>query len=120
MTVSWHLDDLEVSHKNEFDITRCTTYLLNIYGGLQASNRKVHDYLGMKLDRSDKGKLQVSMIPYLINLLKELPEELGEPAATPAPYNLFKVRPEGEAIFLPEEQARVFHHTVAQLLFLSA
>ena len=44
----------------------------------------------------------MSMIPYLINLLKELPEELGSPAATTAPDSLFKVRPKGESIFLPK------------------
>ena len=42
------------------------------------------------------------MIPYLINIIKEFPEELGAPAATPAPDHLFKFRPEGEAQFLPK------------------
>jgi hypothetical protein len=32
---------------------------------------------------------------------------------------LFQVRPPTEATFLSEEQARAFHHTTAQLLFLS-
>ena len=60
------------------------------------------------------------MIPYLINLLKEFSEELGAPYDTPSPYNIFKVRPEGKARLLPEEQSQVFHHTVAQMLLLSA
>jgi hypothetical protein len=38
---------------------------------------------------------------------------------TPAADHLFNVRPHHEASFLPEEQARSFHHTTAQLLFLS-
>ena len=38
---------------------------------------------------------------------------------SPAPDNLFKVRPENEATYMPEEQAQQFHRTVAQLLFLS-
>ena len=57
-------------------------------------------------------------MPYLINLLKDLPEDLGVPSANPAPYHLFRVIPEGEAIFLPEYQSQVFNHTVAQPLFL--
>ena len=77
MTVVWHVNDLKVSQKSEFEITRFADYLISIYGGLSSSRGKVHDYLGMNLDLSDKGKLQVSMIPYLINLLKEFPEELG-------------------------------------------
>ena len=39
---------------------------------------------------------------------------------SPAPDNLFKVRPENEATYMPEEQAQQFHRTVAQLLLLSA
>ena len=72
----------------------------------------------MTLDYSDKGKLQVSMIPYLINITKDFPEDIGEPTDTPAPNHLFKVRPEGESRFLLEEKDQLFHHTVAQPLLL--
>ena len=108
-----------MSHKIEFDITIFATYVQDIYGGLQASRGKVHEYLGMKRDYSEKGKLKVSMIPYLINLLKEFPEDLGALAATTAPDHLFKVRPEGDSRFLPEDKSHAFHHTVVQLLLLS-
>ena len=74
----------------------------------------------MNIDFSNKGKLQVSMIPYLLNVLKEFPEELEADALSPAPDNLFRVRPENEARYLTEEQAQQFNRTVAQLLFLSA
>ena len=39
--------------------------------------------------------------------------------SSPAADHLFQVRPANEAKILPEEQARAFHHTAAQLLFLS-
>ena len=64
------------------------------------------------MNYSNKGKIQVSMIPYLNNLLKEFPEVLGAPAANTVPDHLFKVIPKVEAILLPEEQAQVLHHTV--------
>ena len=73
MTVLWQVDDLKVSHNYEFETTRFATYLQVIYGGLQETRGKVHNYHGMTLEYSKKVKLQVSMIPYLINLLKELP-----------------------------------------------
>ena len=113
MKVVWHVDDLKVSHKSEFDITRFADYLISIYGGLSSSGGKVHDYLGTNLDFNDKVELQVSIMPYLINVQKEFPEELGEAASSPAPDHLFKVSPENEAIYLPEEQAQQFHRTVA-------
>ena len=41
-------------------------------------------------------------------------------AATPAADHLFSVRDADEAKYLPEEKAIAFHHTTAQLLFLSS
>ena len=96
MTVLWNVDELKVSHRDEFEITIFLIYLWNIYGVLQSSSGKVRDYLWMTLDYYDKGKLQFSMIPYVINILKEFPEDLGAPASTIAPDHLFKVRPEFE------------------------
>ena len=65
MTVTWHVDDLKVSHKDPFDIIKFTTYLSSIYGvKLMVKRGKVHDYLGMDVDFSQKGALKVSMIPY--------------------------------------------------------
>ena len=74
----------------------------------------------MNIDFSDKRKIQVSMIPYLINVLKEFPEKLGAADSSPAPDHIFKVRPGNEVTYLLEEQAQQFHCTVAQLLFLYA
>jgi hypothetical protein len=60
------------------------------------------------------------MIPYLNELLRDFPELIGAIATSPAADHLFKVRPEGEARLLPEEQAISFHHFVARLLFMSS
>ena len=32
MTVTWHVDDLQVSHKDPFEITKFATYLSSMYG----------------------------------------------------------------------------------------
>ncbi len=47
------------------------------------------------------------------------PEKITTIASSPAADHLFQDRPPTEAQFLPEDQARAFHHTTAQLLFLS-
>ena len=62
MTIVWHADDLKVSHKNVFEITKLAGYQDNIYPGLQVNCGKVHDYLGMNLDFSKDGNVKVSMI----------------------------------------------------------
>ena len=81
---------------------------------------KIHDYLGMDLDYTTPGKVRVSVIKYLAALLEEFPELIGGGAATPHAEHLFRVREDGEAKLLPEEQVLAFHNTVAQLLFASA
>ena len=54
MTVTWHVDDLKVSHKDPFEINKFATYLSSIYGKkLLVKRGKVHDYLGVNLYLSE-------------------------------------------------------------------
>ena len=62
----------------------------------------VHNYLVVDLDLSIYGKAQVSTIPYVNNILREFPENLGTAIASPAVGHLFKVRSEEEGRQLPE------------------
>ena len=121
MTVVWHVDDLKISHKNPWEITKFAKYLAKIYGeNITVHRGKVHDYLGMTLDYSEPGKVKVLMVDYLKKILQDFPEELGAPAPTPAADHLFKVRPENERKLLSEDRAIVFHNFVARLMFTSA
>jgi len=115
-----HVDDLKVSHRDPFQITRLAAYLKDIYGKVKVSRGTRHDFLGMDLDfGSVPGALQISMIPYLNGMLKEFPEDLKGSTATPGADHLFKVRDPSETKLLPEEQAQAFHRATAQLLFVS-
>ena len=79
----------------------------DIYGKIKVSWGTKHDFLGMDLDfGAVPGALQVSIIPYLNGMFREFPEELKGTAATPAAEHLFKVRPNGEAVKLSEEQTQ--------------
>ena len=64
------------------------------------------------------------MIKHLQKVFDDFPDEIGKSASTPASDHLFQVRDPEEAEtlrkYLPEEQAAHFHHTVAQLLFISS
>jgi hypothetical protein len=121
LTVCWHVDDLKVSHVNPAVITRFGEWLNETYGISVVSHRgKVHDYLGMILDYSSDGKVIINMSEYIKSIIADFPEEISGFRATPAADHLFDVRDPSEARALPEEQARAFHHAVAQLLFLSA
>jgi hypothetical protein len=58
------------------------------------------------------------MITYLKNVIKGFPEETIGKVTSPAANHLFMVRGKKETRVLEEERALVFHHTVAQLLFM--
>jgi hypothetical protein len=80
---------------------------------------KVHDYLGMIFNYSKKGKVMTNMIEYIKNIMTDFLEEITVIRTSQAADHLFTVRDKSLAKPLPEEQARAFHHTMAQLLFLS-
>ena len=60
------------------------------------------------------------MFKYLDSIIDEFTELITGKSATPAADHLFSVRDADEAKYLPEENAIAFHHTTAQLLFLSS
>ena len=78
MTVTWHVDDLKVSHNDQFQITLFAGYLAKPYKEkLTVKRGKLYDYLGMDLDYSTPGKLRISMIKYLDKVLGDFSKELG-------------------------------------------
>ncbi len=83
-------------------------------------HRKVHNYLDMIFDCSSEGKVMVTMMEYIKNIIKDFPEEIVGTKMSPVADHLFAVRDPSLAKVLPEEQAMAFHRTMAQLLFLSA
>ncbi len=120
LTVVWHVDDLMASCRDDFELTKFSCYLGRIYGPkLSMHTGRKHDYLGVDMEFNEDGTLDVSMFKYLSNVINEFPEKIEGRAATPAAGHLFEIRDEKEAVALEEERALAFHHTVAQLLFMS-
>jgi hypothetical protein len=123
MTICWHVDDLFIGHDDPNVVTNFLEWLAKRYDTddkkLNVVRGHKHDYLGMNLDFSKKGAVCIDMIPYIKKINEAFPEKITGVQSTPAGDRLFQVRPPDEAKYLPEEQARAFHHTTAQLLFLS-
>jgi hypothetical protein len=63
------------------------------------------------------GKAKILMIDYIENVLEDMPLEWDGEAATAAANHLFEVNTK-DPIMLNEDKAAMFHHHVAQLLFL--
>ena len=59
----------------------------------------------------------VSVFQFIDETLDEFPEVIKSSSATPAADHLFKIREDRKP--LTEEQAALFHHFTAKLLFLS-
>ena len=97
MTVTWHVDDLKISHKDSLEVTKFLHHFGQIYGERMTVHcDKVHDYLGMYLDFSTANTLNIGMIKYIKKIQKDLPEEIKSAAATPDAEHLFDVREDNQ------------------------
>jgi hypothetical protein len=123
LTVCWHVDDLFIGHEDPAVVTHLLEWIAKRYDTddkkLNVVRGHKHNYLGMNFDFSQQGAVRIDMIPYINKIIVAFPEKITGVQSTPASDHLFQIRPPSEAKLLPEEQARVFHHTTAQLLFLS-
>jgi hypothetical protein len=119
-TVTWHVDDLKLSHFSSDEVTKTIEWLKSIYGqDMRVSRGKKHDYLGIDLDYYNDGEVKITMINYLKGVLDDFLEAIVNTASAPAADNLFTIIPEKECKALNESEAMAFHHSVAQLLFAS-
>jgi hypothetical protein len=72
----------------------------------------------MTLDFSLEGKVRITMVDYIQNMLNDLPSDMDGEAATPAANHLFDVNAATADMLLDREAAELYHHNVAKLLFL--
>ena len=118
-TVLWHVDDIKISHSDPVVVTEIITKLQAEFGKelpLTVTRGKKHEYLGMEIDFSKEGKVVITMINYIEEMLEELPDDMAGTAATPAANHLFDVQENGTK--LDQQKSDFFHHNVAKLLFL--
>jgi hypothetical protein len=124
-TVLWHVDDLKISHVDtpvvdEFIEWARAKYEDKEITKLKPSRGKIHDYLGITLDYTTKGKVKISMQDYIDKMLQEFPyiDQVNKvkKVSTPAADYLFSINPQAEK--LSNELKDEFHTTVAKGLFL--
>ncbi|KAI2495312.1 Reverse transcriptase (RNA-dependent DNA polymerase) [Fragilaria crotonensis] len=118
-TILWHVDDLKISHVDPKVVDDVIELLKSEFGKeapLTISRGKVHEYLGMTIDFSVKGKVKFTMIDYIENMITELPADMSGTVRSPASSHLFDVNDDAEK--LNTELSDFFHHNVAKLLFL--
>ena len=86
-TIGWHVDDLKISHVDQAAIDDIIKKLERRYTKeipLSITKGDVHEYLGMKIEYSQKGKVRFSIPDYINRMLEDIPSELMQgPSATP-------------------------------------
>ena len=98
LTVVWHVDDLMVMCKYNFELTKFSCYLAKLYRPkLSMHLGRKHNYLGVDMEFCKDGMLEVSMFKYLQNVIDKFPEMIEGQAATPAHDKLFEIRDYKEA-----------------------
>jgi hypothetical protein len=120
-TVLWHVDDLKISHVDKAVVDEILRILDERYGKdapLTTTRGRIHEYLGMTIDFSTKGKVMIRMDDYVDNILSESREDMNGVASSPAAEHLFEVN-DVDPDLLPEKDAQYFHTMTAKLLFLS-
>jgi hypothetical protein len=119
ITIQFHMDDLKISHMKQSVIDSVLEDLNKEFGTtrkpLSATTGMIHDYLGITIDYSEKGKVKFTMYDYLEDILEEMPDDMNGTAPTPASDNLFDA--DEDSPQLNEKEADFFHRTTARLLF---
>ena len=119
LTVSWHVDDLKISHQDSTVVDGFLHWVTKTYGTIgevKNTRGKIHEYLGMKLDYSVKGQVTIDMVQYIESMLSSFPQEyLQGKVTSPWNENLFTVQ-EGSPL-LEKDLAELFHTVTAQGLF---
>jgi hypothetical protein len=118
-TVLLHVDDLKISHVSE-DVNTDIIKRINDKFGKEApitiTIGTVHDYLGVTLDYSERGRVKIKMLDYVDKMLADLPAEMDGEAPSPAANHLLTVN--DDQIKVNEKNAQFFHTYVAKTLFL--
>ncbi len=108
LMVVWHVEDLMVSCKDDFELTKFSCYLGNIYGTkLSMHMGRKHDYLGVVMEFCEDGVLEVSMFNYLNNVIEDFLEIICGRVAMPAHDKLFG---QGTGIGVPPHGGTVTLH----------
>ena len=121
LTVSWHVDDLKVSHVDSGVVDDFLLWVKETYGSIgevKTTRGKVHEYLGIKLDYTNPGEVAIDMSDYMKSMVDGFPQgsvQMRTKVTSPWNDNLFRVDPNSPP--LNEEMAQQFHTTVAQGLF---
>jgi len=124
VTIRTHVDDLKLSSKSEKELLKVIDNLREIYQEITVHEGTSHDYLGMIMTHNlDKQCVTINMENYILACIECFEEEVSDErlrsANTPASSYLFKTRKDKGGVKLTRKKTKLFHSTVAKLLFVA-
>ena len=114
-TVVIYVDDILITCKDMSVIDEVTNELIQRYKKVKYNDGLTHDYLGMHMDFSSPGEVNISMSGYIKELIKECNIKDGEVATSPANSRLFEDINQEK---LSDKNCKTLHSIVAKLLYL--
>ena len=125
MAMVWYTYDIKVIHNSKKIVTIIVKWPKKTYeqlfgdgsGKINIFKDNIHEYLGMNLYYSEPEEVNINIIPYIEEVLKDSANHYYtmKTSATPASDQLFKNRE--DAIVLEETQANIYHNFFAKELF---
>jgi len=79
INVSWHVNDLNVSHVNPKEIYHFLKWVQETYGSnaeVKSTCVKIHEYIGMKLDFSIDSQITIHMAGYVTTMIESFPKDV--------------------------------------------
>ena len=116
MTAVWHVDDLKISNKHPWEVSKIALWLSKIDHDIKVQLGRKVVYLGMDLGCSLPSHVKISMVPYINDIITSFLEDITGVSTTPAVHYLFEVKHSKDATKLPNEQAIAFHYYFTKLL----
>ena len=112
---------MKLSHIDQDELNKIIDALNEVFGSdgdlLTASYGKIHEYLGMTIDRTTEGMVVFTMYDYLADILDETPTQFDGEDVTPAVSELFTVNSTHRK--LDTSTAFLFHRIVAKFLYVA-
>ena len=84
------------------------------YKAVEPTRGKKHDYLGMVVDLTEKGRVIIDMVKYVESMIEDFPVK-NKVSKSPAAENLLDI---GTGKLLDKGKSEAYHTTVAKGLFL--
>ena len=121
-TVTWHVDDVKVSHINPQVNEEFYKWCENKYGNpenghVKVNRGKIHEYLAMTLDFTIQSKVMINMKKYITEMINDYPYRLDSNVNHPWNGQLFEC--DKDIKELTTTKSEVFHTFVMKGMFLA-